>query len=105
MSARKRVQQNLAEHQCFVKCYATEAHFIQELVAPTCALPLNFSYTSPFSTENIYTDMFHKSGSISSFKPCAAEALRDFFLLCWSKEVDGNSIQVKTLAKWNEDLS
>lgn len=79
MLAKKGVQQSLAEYQCFVKCYGSEEHFSQELVAPTCALPLHFS----FSTENTYTDMFHKSGSISSFKPCAAEALRDFFfLLC-----------------------
>lgn len=46
MLAREGVQQNLTEYQYFVKCYASESHFSQELVAPTCALPL--CYTSPF---------------------------------------------------------
>lgn len=97
MLAREGVQQNLTEYQCFVKCYASEADFSQELVAPTCALPLHIS----FSTENTYTDLFHKSGSISPFKPCAAEALRDFFVVTliqrssWEQHSSKNLGQVK----------
>lgn len=95
MLVRKGVQQNRTEYQCFVKGYASEAHFSQELVAPTCALPLHISFST-------YTDMSHKSGSIPSCKPRAAEALRDFFVIVmfiqrssWEQHSSKNLGQVK----------